>query len=102
MERRLPRQAANMMIGFALLFIGLNLLKGQMESVGARELFTSIFPEAINLSSQSASVKSIAKAADLNGDGVIQWAEWYYAARAINRALVASGVKSSKSIDDEK
>ena len=45
MERRLPRQAANMMIGFALLFIGLNLLKGQMESVGARELFTSIFPE---------------------------------------------------------
>lgn len=63
---------------------------------------TSIFPEAINLSSQSASVKSIAKAADLNGDGVIQWAEWYYAARAINRALVASGVKSSKSIDNEK
>jgi hypothetical protein len=62
----------------------------------------SIFPEAINLSSQSASVKSIAKAADLNGDGVIQWAEWYYAARAINRALVASGEESSRSIDDEK
>ena len=45
MERRLPRQAANIMIGFALLFIGLGLLKGQMESVGARELFTSIFPD---------------------------------------------------------
>ena len=51
MERRLPRQAANMMIGFALLFIGLNLLKGQMESVGARELFTSIFPEGWGLGS---------------------------------------------------
>ena len=51
MERRLPRQAANMMIGFALLFIGLNLLKGQMESVGARELFTSIFPEGGGLGS---------------------------------------------------
>lgn len=45
MERRLPRQVANIMIGFALLFVGLNLLKGQMESVGARELFTSIFPD---------------------------------------------------------
>jgi len=45
MERRLPRQIANIMIGFALLFIGLGLLKGQMESVGARELFTSIFPD---------------------------------------------------------
>jgi phosphate:Na+ symporter len=45
MERRLPRQVANMMIGFALLFIGLGLLKGQMESVGARDLFTSIFPD---------------------------------------------------------
>ena len=51
MERRLPRQAANMMIGFALLFIGLNLLKGQMESMGARELFTSIFPEGGGLGS---------------------------------------------------
>ena len=51
MERRLPRQAANMMIGFALLFIGLNLLKGQMESVGARELFTSIFHEGGGLGS---------------------------------------------------
>ena len=51
MERRLPRQAANMMIGFALLFIGLNLLKGQMESVGAREMFTSIFPEGGGLGS---------------------------------------------------
>ena len=51
MERRLPRQAANMMIGFALLFIGLNLLKVQMESVGARELFTSIFPEGGGLGS---------------------------------------------------
>ena len=40
-----------MMIGFALLFIGLNLLKGQMESVGARELFTSIFPEGGGLGS---------------------------------------------------
>lgn len=45
MERRLPRQVASMMIGFALLFIGLGLLKGQMESVGARDLFTSIFPD---------------------------------------------------------
>ena len=36
MERRLPRQIANIMIGSALLFIGLGLLKGQMESVGAR------------------------------------------------------------------
>jgi len=45
MERRVSRQVANMMIGFALLFIGLNLLKGQMEVLGARELFTSIFPE---------------------------------------------------------
>ena len=51
MERRLPRQAANMMIGFALLFIGLNLLKGQMESVGAREMFTGIFPEGGGLGS---------------------------------------------------
>jgi phosphate:Na+ symporter len=51
MERRLPRQVANMMIGFALLFIGLNLLKGQMESVGAREMFTSIFPEGGGLGS---------------------------------------------------
>ena len=51
MDRRLPRQAANMMIGFALLFIGLNLLKVQMESVGARELFTSIFPEGGGLGS---------------------------------------------------
>ena len=40
-----------MMIGFALLFIGLNLLKVQMESVGARELFTSIFPEGGGLGS---------------------------------------------------
>ena len=51
MERRLPRQVANMMIGFALLFIGLNLLKGQMESVGAREMFTGIFPEGGGLGS---------------------------------------------------
>ena len=51
MERRLPRQVANMMIGFALLFIGLNLLKGQMESVGAREMFTDIFPEGGGLGS---------------------------------------------------
>ena len=51
MDRRLPRQAANMMIGSALLFIGLNLLKVQMESVGARELFTSIFPEGGGLGS---------------------------------------------------
>ena len=51
MDRRLPRQAANMMIGFALLFIGLNLLKVRMESVGARELFTSIFPEGGGLGS---------------------------------------------------
>lgn len=45
MERRVPRQVANILIGFALLFIGLNLLKGQMEVLGAKELFTSIFPE---------------------------------------------------------
>lgn len=77
-------------------------LNREQFTVATDAFITSIFPEAINVSSQSASVKSIAKAADLNGDGVIQWAEWYYAARAINRALVASGVKSSKSIDDEK
>ena len=45
MERRVPRQVANILIGFALLFIGLNLLKSQMEVLGAKELFTSIFPE---------------------------------------------------------
>lgn len=77
-------------------------LNREQFTVATDAFITSIFPEAINVSSQSASVKSIAKAADLNGDGVIQWAEWYYAARAINRALVASGVKSSKSIYDEK
>ncbi len=53
MERRLPRQAANMMVGFALMFIGLNLLKVQMESVGAKELFTAIFPEGGGLGSNA-------------------------------------------------
>ena len=51
MERRVPRQVANMMIGFALLFIGLNLLKGQMEVVGAQDLFTAIFPEGTGIGS---------------------------------------------------
>ena len=41
MERRLPNRC--MMIGFALLFIGLNLLKGQMKR-RCREMFTGIFP----------------------------------------------------------
>jgi len=53
MERRLPRQAANMMVGFALMFIGLNLLKVQMESVGAKELFTAIFPDGGGLGSNA-------------------------------------------------
>jgi hypothetical protein len=50
----------------------------------------TVVPGAATLTSQSASVKAIAQAADLNGDGVIQWAEWYYAAKAINRALTRS------------
>ena len=49
MERRVPRQIANMMLGFALLFIGLNLLKGQMEIIGAQELFTAIFPDGAGI-----------------------------------------------------
>ena len=45
MERRMPRQIGNILIGFALLFIGLSLLRSQMDSVGTSEVIKSIFPE---------------------------------------------------------
>ena len=43
-DRRVPRQIADIVIGFALLFIGLDLLKDQMAVLGAKELFASLLP----------------------------------------------------------
>ena len=48
----------------------------------------TIVPGATNWDSHNETVQKITRAADLNGDGVIQWAEWYYAAKAINDAIL--------------
>merc|ERR1712159_421160 len=47
----------------------------------------TIVPGATNWDSHNETVQKITRAADLNGDGVIQWAEWYYSAKAINDAI---------------
>ena len=54
----------------------------------------TLVPGAKLWDSHNATVQKIAKAADLNGDGVIQWAEWYYAAGAINRATKIANKKT--------
>ena len=54
----------------------------------------TLVPGAKSWDSHNATVQKIAKAADLNGDGVIQWAEWYYAAGAINRAIKIANKKT--------
>jgi phosphate:Na+ symporter len=43
-DRRVSRQIADIVIGFALLFIGLDLLKDQMAVLGAKELFATLLP----------------------------------------------------------
>jgi len=51
-----------------------------------------IVPGATEWDSHNETVQRITRAADLNGDGVIQWAEWYYAAKAINDAISKENV----------
>jgi len=51
------------------------------------QLIAEIVPGISKYSSKLTAVREISKAADLNGDGVIQWAEWYYAAKAIEKVL---------------
>jgi len=58
----------------------------------------TLVPGAKSWDSHNATVQKIAKAADLNGDGVIQWAEWYYAAGAINRAIKVANKKSVEEV----
>ena len=43
-DRRVSRQITDIVIGFALLFIGLDLLKDQMAVLGAKELFATLLP----------------------------------------------------------
>ena len=52
------------------------------------QLITEIVPGMSKYSSKLTAVREISRAADLNDDGVIQWAEWYYAAKAIEKVLV--------------
>ncbi len=44
LDRRVPKQIADIIFGFALLFIGLDLLKDQMAVLGAQELFATLLP----------------------------------------------------------
>ena len=44
LDRRVPKQIADIVFGFALLFIGLDLLKDQMAVLGAKELFATLLP----------------------------------------------------------
>jgi len=44
LDRRVPKQIADIVFGFALLFIGLDLLKDQMAVLGAQELFANLLP----------------------------------------------------------
>ncbi|MGB1347879.1 MAG: Na/Pi cotransporter family protein [Flavobacteriales bacterium] len=44
LDRRVPKQIADIVFGFALLFIGLDLLKDQMAVLGAQELFATFLP----------------------------------------------------------
>ena len=44
LDRRVPKQIADTVFGFALLFIGLDLLKDQMAVLGAQELFATLLP----------------------------------------------------------
>ena len=44
LDRRVPKQIADIVFGFALLFIGLDLLKDQMAALGAQELFATLLP----------------------------------------------------------
>ena len=44
LDRRVPKQIADIVFGFALLFIGLDLLKDQMAVLGAQELFATLLP----------------------------------------------------------
>jgi phosphate:Na+ symporter len=44
LDRRVPKQIADTVFGFALLFIGLDLLKDQMALLGAQELFATLLP----------------------------------------------------------
>jgi len=44
LDRRIPKQIADIVFGFALLFIGLDLLKDQMAVLGAQELFATLLP----------------------------------------------------------
>ena len=52
------------------------------------QLIAEIVPGMSKYSSKLTAVREISRAADLNDDGVIQWAEWYYAAKAIEKVLV--------------
>ena len=45
LDRRVPKQIADIVFGFALLFIGLDLLKDQMAVLGAQELFATLLPD---------------------------------------------------------
>ena len=44
LDRRVPKQIADIVFGFALLFIGLDLLKDQMAVLGAQEVFATFLP----------------------------------------------------------
>ena len=57
-------------------------------------LIAKLLPRLTQWDTREATVAKISKAADLNGDGVIQWAEWYYAAQALNKAIVATSEKA--------
>ena len=45
LDRRIPKRIADIVFGFALLFIGLDLLKDQMAVLGAQELFATLLPD---------------------------------------------------------
>ncbi len=47
LDRRVPKQIADIVFGFALLFIGLDLLKDQMAVLGAQELFATLLPNLV-------------------------------------------------------
>lgn len=60
-------------------------------------LIAKLLPRLTKWDTREATVAKISQAADLNGDGVIQWAEWYYAAQALNKAVLTAAKAKSGS-----
>ena len=67
----------------------------QMQFARAMDaLVARLLPKLTKWDSREETVRKISKAADLNNDGVIQWAEWYYAAKAIDQAIRAASERA--------